>query len=213
MVSENPLRRPRSLTARLAAAHPHPGPAPQRQVPSPASSPHFPALSPRSRRPRLPGPQPEVSARTHSGRTPVPARWPTWPTRSAPWWRRRPRLGGIPGTLRLAPPPPAPPEAGPAPARQPRPQWPAPPRRGGRAALSVKAGPERGVPCPPRTSLPDGVPCRPSQPPPGPGPDPLPPPGSFRAGGGGHRPSPWLCAGPAGSAALSKHHPGCLGPA
>ena len=31
-------------------------------------------------------PLPQVRAPpTHSGRTPAPARWPTWPTRSAPW--------------------------------------------------------------------------------------------------------------------------------
>lgn len=84
-----------------------------------------------------------------------------------------------------------------------------------RGALGESRDPSVGCPARPGPPSLTGSPVGPASPPPGPGPgsDSLPPPGSFRAGGGGHRPSPWLCARPARSAALSRHHPGCLGPA
>lgn len=54
---------------------------------SPAPEPPCTAAAPRPQAQQpLCSPRPKCKAPpTHSGRTPAPARWPTWPTRSAPW--------------------------------------------------------------------------------------------------------------------------------
>lgn len=62
----------------------YPGPAPSHPPNPPAPPPgcRLPALQaqPPSAAPSCGSPGP-----THSGQTPAPARWPTWPTRSVPW--------------------------------------------------------------------------------------------------------------------------------
>lgn len=158
------------------------------RAPSPAFSPHSrpaaPGLAPALAQP---DPQPEGSARTHSGRTPAPVRWPTWPTRSAPWWRRRPRLGGIPATLRAALPPPAQPEGRPrprpAPCSRPRPAGQVgDPAGAGADPLSVRAGTERGGPAGAGPPSQAGFPAAPASPAPSrPRPRPTSSPSSFQA--------------------------------
>ena len=125
--------------------------------------PHFPSPgssldcrgTPHRRRSRALQPPPPVRRPpTHSGRTPAPARWPTWPTRSAPWRRpgsdtaqalRTPRPQSSACLPPRVPPVPAPP--GPAPPLappQPRfPRW-----QAGLAAGGVPVLPGASSPTP-----------------------------------------------------------------
>lgn len=73
------------LLPRFLSLHPGvPGPCslPPPQPPGPPPGCRLPALQaqPPSAAPSCGSPGP-----THSGQTPAPARWPTWPTRSVPW--------------------------------------------------------------------------------------------------------------------------------
>lgn len=64
--------------------------APRLKICRTSRSPACPAVPPRV----LSDPLTPAAHLTHSGQTPAPVRWPTWPTRSAPWrgpcTRRRP---------------------------------------------------------------------------------------------------------------------------